>query len=111
MQIVIDGTVPRQEAGWGQLSACSRLETFVLKNGRYGDFCNHMSHDFSGLSSLKNLKELELHPETSIPERLPYIFDEHFSNLNQLVKLNLTSIGLTEVPQALTGRLCACRFF
>lgn len=101
-KIVIDGAAQRQECCWSQLSACTRLETFVLKNHRYGDFCNHMSDDFSGLSSLRNLKELELCPETASPER-HYTFDKNFSDLCRLTRLNLTSVGLTEVPSAVTG--------
>eukprot|EP00210_Caulerpa_lentillifera_P001004 g967.t1 len=102
-KIVIDGSLIRQESGWTQLSSCVSLETFVLKNIRYGDFCMHMSHDFSGFAALKNLTELELCPEMAPSVIGLYTFDEEFSQLTALKRLQLVNVGLTELPPSIAS--------
>ena len=100
---MIEGIPPQQESSWAHLSSCHHLETFVLRHNQYGDFCEHMSHDFSGFAALSHLKELELCPESSALETCPYVFDNHMAELTRLTTLKLTNIGLREVPSAITG--------
>lgn len=100
---MIDASLPYQESNWGHLASCTQLKQVVLRNGRYGDFSDHMGNDFSGLSCLGNLEVLEICPENRKPDRPPYAFDCQFSILEKLTKLSLLNVGFMDLPIPISG--------
>lgn len=71
----------------------------------------HMSHDFSGFSALRNLKELELCPEMTSSVIGLYTFDGEFSQLTALRRLQLVNVGLTELPTSIASNFVLLLIF
>ncbi|GMH35430.1 hypothetical protein BSKO_03298 [Bryopsis sp. KO-2023] len=88
---------------WERLSNCKKLSEFQLSNGKYGNFCMNVGHDYSSVAELSNLEEVILCPEAFPPDPDSYGLGADMAGMSRLTTLHVVNFGLTKIPEAITG--------